>query len=303
MDQKLLDIIGCPRCKRKLIYENSTLLCDFCNLEYRVEKGIPILHVKDELYDKQYFRDTGRLHKTAGTFGATRSSFLKNIVRKITPDVRIWTRRAKEIVPSYLRAYSQMDFSKVVLNIGPGRGRHMRKMLQNYDNVLRLGISAEAEVDIVGDVRYLPFQEQKLDFISIVAVLEHVDDPVKAVEDMYRALKPGGKIYAEIPFCRSYHEMPCDFQRYTISGIEKLFERFKCLEKGIASGPGSAMSLAISAFFAILLSFNRVLLYQIWHRMFVTITKPIQYVDVFFQKNKIAHRFSCTLYILCEKSS
>jgi SAM-dependent methyltransferase len=303
MDQKLLNILGCPKCKSKLKYEKNKLLCDFCNVDYSFEKNIPIFSSKGKLYDKQYYSDAGRGGQVSKfSKSANLVSFLRNTIKKITPSVRVWTKRAKEIVPAYLKDYSKTDSSKVVLNVGSGRSRHMRKLLQDYDNVLRLGISAEGNVDIVGDVRYLPFQDTKVDFISIVAVLEHVDDPARAVDQMHRALKVGGKIYAEIPFCRDYHEMPCDFYRFTISGIEKLFEKFKCLEKGIASGPGSAMSLAISSFCSILLSFNSIRLYNIWHRIFIMITKPIQYLDLLFQENKIAHRFSCTFYILCEKN-
>jgi uncharacterized protein YbaR (Trm112 family)/SAM-dependent methyltransferase len=300
-DKELLNIIGCPRCKQKLKLQTESLFCDFCKVRYPVVDGIPELHVKKKLYDEPYYRDSG-----LGREKQQRSkpaNLVRHVVKKATPSCRMLSRRSREIILSYLKQQPLSSSESAILNIGPGKTSDMKKLFRECDRVLKLCVSLDENADIVGDVRYLPFQTNTIDFLLIIAVLEHVDDPAKAVEDIHKCLKPGGRVYAEIPFCRAYHAMPCDFQRYTISGIEKLFEGFRCLEKGVASGPASAMSLATSSFFAILLSCNNITLYKFWNRIFRIITKPIQYLDVFCENNKMAHRFASTLYIMCEKST
>ena len=44
-DKKLLDILACPVCKGKLIYQNSPaqLICKFDRLLYPIRENIPVL--------------------------------------------------------------------------------------------------------------------------------------------------------------------------------------------------------------------------------------------------------------------
>ena len=95
------------------------------------------------------------------------------------------------------------------------------------------------------DICNLPFVNDSADMILSSSVLEHVYDPECAVAEMHRVLKPGGYVYAEVPFMCAYHMKPIDYQRYTISGIERLFARhgFKLLDKGICSGPFTGLAL------------------------------------------------------------
>lgn len=43
MDKKLLDILVCPACKGKLIYQNDELICRFDRLAYPVKDDIPVM--------------------------------------------------------------------------------------------------------------------------------------------------------------------------------------------------------------------------------------------------------------------
>ena len=298
-DRNLLKILGCPKCKQKLELENEELYCDPCKVRYPIMKGVPVFHVHKNLYDERYYKDSGG--SSAKNKRSKPANFLRVTIKNATPECRLVSKRSRETILSYLKHDSLITSEKIILNIGPGKTRDIKKLFKECGQVLKLCVDLEENADIVGDVRYLPFQENTIDFLFIIAVLEHVDDPAKAVKDIFRVLKPGGKVYAEVPFCRAYHAVPCDFQRYTISGIEKLFENFRCLEKGVSSGPGSTMSLAISSFFAILLSGNNITWYKFWNRIFRIITKPIQYVDLLCENNILAHRLASALYIVCEK--
>ncbi len=87
--------------------------------------------------------------------------------------------------------------------------------------------------DIVGDVQNLPLADNSVDAFICHAVLEHVPNPLKAVEEMYRALKPGGYCYIYVPFLYYYHAEKGyyhDYWRFTIDILEHMFKDFKSSE-------------------------------------------------------------------------
>jgi uncharacterized protein YbaR (Trm112 family) len=49
LDEKLLEILACPKCKGDLEYdkENNKLVCNNCRLIYRVEDDIPIMLIDE----------------------------------------------------------------------------------------------------------------------------------------------------------------------------------------------------------------------------------------------------------------
>lgn len=49
IDKELLDILACPKCKGDLILEDdeSALICNNCNLKYRIEDDIPIMLIDE----------------------------------------------------------------------------------------------------------------------------------------------------------------------------------------------------------------------------------------------------------------
>jgi SAM-dependent methyltransferase len=53
---------------------------------------------------------------------------------------------------------------------------------------------------IICDAHDLPFADASFDGVVVQAVLEHVADPARCVEEIHRILKPEGVVYAETPF-------------------------------------------------------------------------------------------------------
>ncbi len=136
--------------------------------------------------------------------------------------------------------------SKNVLDIGGGlrvakdkNNRYLAKnewilpLLQNVDYKV-LDPVPDYNPDIVGDIHDLPFTDNSLDAIICNAVLEHVKNPFKAVEEMHRVLKPGGHCFVYVPFLYYYHPMKgyyADYWRFTSDGIDELFKQFSSTEK------------------------------------------------------------------------
>jgi len=52
---------------------------------------------------------------------------------------------------------------------------------------------------VSADICHLPFAENEFDFILCNHVLEHIPDDFKAMQEIYRVLKPGGTAILQIP--------------------------------------------------------------------------------------------------------
>lgn len=92
---------------------------------------------------------------------------------------------------------------------------------------------ADYHPDIIGDVLDLPFENESVDAILGIHLLEHVEEPQRAVREVYRVLKPGGYAYFDTPFLFYYHPMKGyykDFYRFTRDAWEYMCRDFKTVE-------------------------------------------------------------------------
>lgn len=99
---------------------------------------------------------------------------------------------------------------------------------------------ADYKPDIVGDIHALPFADNSQEALICIAVLEHVEEPHKAVAEMYRVLKPGGFCFIYVPFLYYYHAHEGyyqDFFRYTKDGLAYLTRDFSKREMMGVRGP------------------------------------------------------------------
>ena len=83
--------------------------------------------------------------------------------------------------------------------------------------------------DIVGDIHALPFSDASQDAVIAIAVLEHVENPILACQEMCRVLKPGGFCLVYVPFLYYYHAEVGyykDYWRFTHDTLPLLFKDF-----------------------------------------------------------------------------
>jgi SAM-dependent methyltransferase len=106
---------------------------------------------------------------------------------------------------------------------------------------------ADFNPDIVGDIHDLPLKNDSVDAIFCCSVIEHVENPIRAVEEVCRVLKPGGYALFYAPFLFYYHPMPGyygDFYRFTYDGWEYLTRQFSTREISRVHGPfGTLLNL------------------------------------------------------------
>jgi SAM-dependent methyltransferase len=156
---------------------------------------------------------------------------------------------------------------------------------KKYDHpVLCVDGVGYANVHVVTDLETLPFHDGSLDGVISVAVLEHVPDPASHVREMRRVLKPGGRVLCFIPFMQGYHASPHDYQRYTIPGLQKLFDQFEIIKVGVGAGPTSGMLWVLQEWLALTFSFGSRRLY----RALVPLTwilSPLKYFDILLARH------------------
>ena len=83
--------------------------------------------------------------------------------------------------------------------------------------------------DIVGDIHNLPLPDSSEEAIVCIAVLEHVEDPIRAMGEIYRCLRPGGYAFIYVPFLYYYHAAPGyygDFWRFTKDALVSMTKQF-----------------------------------------------------------------------------
>ena len=87
--------------------------------------------------------------------------------------------------------------------------------------------------DIVGDIHNLAFPDNSLEAVICLAVLEHVENPIKAASELFRVLKPGGFLYVYVPFLYYYHAEKGyygDYWRFTPDSLRYIFKGFSSIE-------------------------------------------------------------------------
>lgn len=120
-----------------------------------------------------------------------------------------------------------------------GSGSYSRyKHLFHSSSIVRFDIVSGPNVDVIGSVEKMPFNDGEFDSILSTQVLEHVEYPERAVSEMYRVLKEGGHVLVTVPQWNELHEEPYDFWRYTCFGLKSLFERngFEVIEYSQTGG-------------------------------------------------------------------
>ena len=154
-------------------------------------------------------------------------------------------------------------------------------------------------VTLVGDAHRLPFQDNSIDSLIYQAVLEHVQDPRRVINEAARVLKPGGYLYLEVPFLQGFHADPHDFQRYTLEGVARAYQGVHGIDAGVSVGPFCTLVWIIrdgvSSCFA-----NR-FLYAASRFVAGWALSPVRYLDYLIRDNPAARRLACEYFYLCQK--
>lgn len=222
---------------------------------------------------------------------------LKNILKKYT---KFYYWLIKVISPVFIDGSqeefisSQVTKDKICINIGSGNSKIS-------DDVYNVDIFAYENVSIVCDIENLPFKDGSIDVVLNIAVLEHVPNPQKVIDEIHRVLKPNGVIYTAFPFMQGFHASPYDFTRVTEEGIKYLHKNFEQIEVKPFGGPTSGMLWVLQEWIAILLSFGNKKLHLIVYLLVMSLTFPLKYLDYFLIRHHAAKNIASGFIFIGEK--
>ncbi len=80
------------------------------------------------------------------------------------------------------------------------------------------------QADMLGSAYRTGLKDSSIDTVIATAVIEHLEDPGQALEEMHRIVKPGGVVIISAPLFWHIHEAPRDFYRYTKYGLEYMLK-------------------------------------------------------------------------------
>jgi glycosyltransferase involved in cell wall biosynthesis/SAM-dependent methyltransferase len=119
---------------------------------------------------------------------------------------------------------------------------------KRYDHVIELEVGVFGHTDVVADVHALPFDDGTFDLVVSMNAFEHYHTPRRAVEEIMRVLKPGGRVFIRTAFMQPLHEAPWHFYNCTRYGLERWFDQFETLDLQVANvfNPIHALSWQLS---------------------------------------------------------
>ncbi len=103
----------------------------------------------------------------------------------------------------WLYLQNETDFftaveKKKVLHFAPEQAFY--KLFRNQKNIDYTTTDLLSPLaDVKADICHLPFNDNEYDVILCNHVLEHIPDDTKAIQELYRVLKPGGMAILQIP--------------------------------------------------------------------------------------------------------
>ena len=288
---ELFEIILCPVCKKGSVGLKAEILsCESCKVQFQVYKDTPALI--DKKFSQFIFQnltenaawedyDPSRITKKVARFSTNK----KSIYQKITPSYRV------QIGPNYKEFLEKYNISGKVLELGGGPNS------MNVDGVVNCDINAYSTVDIIGDARNLPFQDNTFDAIICNSVLEHIFEVDQVASECKRILKDKGYLFMCVPqICGRHHTV--DFFRWTLPGLKKQFSQFEIIDDGIILGPGMFINHLIVSMFISITPFtllNKSITFVLEWLFF-----PLRFLD-YLGRNKPEYRdYAHTIYIIAQ---
>lgn len=258
--ERVRAVLACPACGGDLSYARDAATCVGCRAAYEIRDG-RIFFISVPKRDDELDTVKGRLKHALGskyyTFGVT------------------------VIAPTYPFNFAKFmrrwldPASEIVIDAGSGNNRL-------DENVICLDSFDYPEVDVVCDLAALPLKPGSVGAVVTRSVLEHVPDPGQVVAGFERCTRPGGLGLHVTPFLFPFHASPDDYQRFTHSGLRKLFAKWRIREQTNITGPVTLALLAIVEFLSALAGGNRGRLRAYVYLALCVLVFPFKYLDVMF---------------------
>lgn len=138
-----------------------------------------------------------------------------------------------------------------VLDIGCGVKPYYPFFASVASAYVGVDVVENPSAELLGSVEDIPVDDAAFDLVLCTQVLEHCDDPARAVREMRRVTAPGGRVLASTHGVQVYHPSPHDYWRWTHEGLRRLFAEnaeWEELDVVPGAGTGASMGMLLSTF-------------------------------------------------------
>jgi uncharacterized protein YbaR (Trm112 family)/SAM-dependent methyltransferase len=249
ISQAMQEALRCPSCRTKLNISEKHINCtnSSCNAHFPVIDGVPVLiNEQSSIFSVNDFvsrQDTFFKNEDGKT--------LKKVIRKLIPTISKNIKGNENYHHLNNLLLKKSGTPRVLVIGGSILGNGMEILINNTSLSLDLvesDVSFGPRTMLICDGHDIPFEDESFDAVVIQAVLEHVADPYRCVEEVHRVLNKQGLVYAETPFMQQVHGGRYDFTRFTHLGHRRLFRKFEEIDSGAVCGPGMALSWSYQYF-------------------------------------------------------
>lgn len=120
------------------------------------------------------------------------------------------------------------------IDIGSGNSPYKSYLISNVDEYITVDkgtvhkhmFQTSKEKFIDADIKDLPFEDNCVDTVILTQVLEHIDKPFEALDEIKRILKNDGILILSVPFIYHAHATPYDYFRFSEYGLKKICEDY-----------------------------------------------------------------------------
>ena len=132
---------------------------------------------------------------------------------------RLGAKLTRVTLDRFIRAHASTGMT---LDLGAQNGPYAAF----FPNRIALDIRPGRGVRVIGDAQALGLASESFDVVLCTEVLEHLPEPQRAIDEMFRVLKPDGTLLLTTRFLFPIHDAPHDYFRFTKYGLRYLLRRF-----------------------------------------------------------------------------
>ena len=295
LQEVMVPLIRCPVSKSNLYIKNDFLISSSDNsIRYPIIDHTPVLINNDNsLFNTAEYNNNKCVDPKSDE-----GDNYKRLVSKFIPSISnnlVATKNFKliaELIPKN---------SKILILGGGSKGQGMECIYDNKSfTIVNSDVYFNDSLHLISDAHDIPFIDDTFDLVVIQAVLEHVIDPVRCVEEIYRVLKKDSLVYAEVPFMQQVHMREYDFTRFTYLGLRRLFRNFHDIGSGVCCGPGMSLAWSYSYFLGCF-SENKIVRKVITYFSYLT-SFFLKYLDYYLLKKPDAYSCSSGFYFIGRKT-
>jgi ubiquinone/menaquinone biosynthesis C-methylase UbiE/uncharacterized protein YbaR (Trm112 family) len=196
-NSKLINILCDPVSKEQLLIKNDTIFSS--SNQYPIVKDIPVLLIDKKL--KNYAIDILNNKKSKVGYSWVASNWNKLNIEKLV---------------------KKSSHKQLLLNLGSGTPKEKDKFEKLGYEMISVDINPTYfGVDAICDAHKLPFKDKSFDVVCAFEVLEHLEEPWTAINEINRVLKKNGRFLGSVAFLKEFHSSYFHMSHW---GVIKLLE-------------------------------------------------------------------------------